>query len=578
MSATSPEAISASSRDAFAQPISIVPGNGRAAFLKIDALIMDNGLCAVGGWQSEPFEMSIVKNGAEVRLLGFSRFSRADVNAYLGTPSAMRHGFALAFACDAQMPYSLAAGSELFVIDLEKAESGLKPGIESLVGEEIAALLRPGSGDEQTKQKESAAIQAKCGLDCALRWPDGTLGNPVIVSGWLASPPGLSICAGDGQSAYVPAMRYFSRPDIAKDYDLFVSSASHGHGFVFVLKDYPVQNDRIAIYAGKDGMKAKVAEIETRTFHSFRSFLKAVFEIDVPASELANIYSETLLPLLTEIQRKRVREIMAGKHVPGIIGKPSANPAMSVIVPLYGSLDLLETQLQRFAWDPEFQNQAELVYVVSDPALLERFTSEIARLCRTYGIGCRWVHVHASLGFAEACNLGAAIAKGEYLVFANSDVYPLRPGWLRMFREFLAKTPQAGVAGCRLVYPDGLPQHCGARLRHDSRLNIRECVHLLDDAADSPEIMPYVTGACIAMRRRDFDAVKGFSSEYLIGNYEDLDLCDKLRALGKEIWYLPMITMIHVWHQAFKSMEQGKWLERLAVYNGVVFVGKWMND
>lgn len=578
MSAISPDCIVAAQNDPLEKPVSILLGNGRSGLFKIDVMVKEDGICAIAGWQSEPFELRVAVDAQEVTVLRFARFMRNDVNRHLGTSATILHGFAMAFACDAHKHYRIFAGSKWFVLDLDKATCGLEQRHNCLFGEEIAAFLHSRGGDLNWKKLvESGASPIKCGLDYALRWPEVKLGSPVIVTGWITSPSELDIYAGDNQVYQAPIMHFFHRPDIAKEYDLLINMGPNGYGFISILKDYPMQNDHIAIYVENGGVKARVAELEIKTFYGFRSFLKAIFEIDFASSELTRIYGEALSPLLTEIQQKRFQVIMAANKINGQMGQSAPNPAISVIIPIYGSLEMLETQIQRFAWDQAFHKLTELIYVIADPGLLDQFRIAIPRLYHTYGMACRWIYAQVSLGFAEACNLGAAVAKGEYLFFVNSDVYPTKPGWLQAFKEFLENTPKAGLAGCCLVYPDGSPQHCGAKLQYNCSLNVRECVHLLSDSGDSPRIMPYVTGACIALRKTDFDSVNGFSTEYLIGNYEDLDLCDKLRATGKSIWYLPMISMIHVWHHSFKAIGQCKWLERLAVYNGILFTKKYTN-
>jgi hypothetical protein len=52
------------------------------------------------------------------------------------------------------------------------------------------------------------------------------------------------------------------------------------------------------------------------------------------------------------------------------------------------------------------------------------------------------------------------------------------------------------------------------------------------------------TGACMLMRRADFDAVGGFD-EVFVNGCEDIDLCLKVRAMGKSICVAPSSKILH---------------------------------
>src|SRR5690606_19327994 len=68
---------------------------------------------------------------------------------------------------------------------------------------------------------------------------------------------------------------------------------------------------------------------------------------------------------------------------------------------------------------------------------------------------------HGNVGFAKGCNLGAAAATGDYLLFLNPDC--LLPD--NALQELSAAYEQAGamLAGCLLKNPDGSEQRGGRR-------------------------------------------------------------------------------------------------------------------
>jgi GT2 family glycosyltransferase len=100
----------------------------------------------------------------------------------------------------------------------------------------------------------------------------------------------------------------------------------------------------------------------------------------------------------------------------------------------------------------------------------------------------------------------------------------------------------------------------------------------LDPALDpqkSLAIVPAVTGACLAIRRTDFDAIGGWDTGYLIGDFEDSDMCLKLRSVGKSIAYLPTVQLTHLERQSFRLLGQGEFRTKVVVYNAFRHQSRW---
>ena len=57
--------------------------------------------------------------------------------------------------------------------------------------------------------------------------------------------------------------------------------------------------------------------------------------------------------------------------------------------------------------------------------------------------------------------------------------------------------------------------------------------------------VPGVTGACLVTRKEIYDLVGGFTEDYVIGDYEDSDLCLKIRQIGFQIAYEPACALYH---------------------------------
>lgn len=144
----------------------------------------------------------------------------------------------------------------------------------------------------------------------------------------------------------------------------------------------------------------------------------------------------------------------------------------------------------------------------------------------------------SNVGFAEACNQGAAAASGDIVVFLNNDT-EVQPLWLEPLTGHL--DAGAGIVGAQLVYPDGRIAHAGISIYRDQRgvlvaENRRGCY--------AQALVDAVTGACLAIRRDVFFELGGFNIGYWNG-YEDVDLCLKARRAGYRIIYEPASVVTH---------------------------------
>jgi GT2 family glycosyltransferase len=146
--------------------------------------------------------------------------------------------------------------------------------------------------------------------------------------------------------------------------------------------------------------------------------------------------------------------------------------------------------------------------------------------------------------FAGNCNTGAQGSAAEVFVFLNDDC-ELLSGWLPpLLAAFDDKN--VGIAGSKLVYPDGRLQHAGVSFRHRNgkleAFNITDC--------DPPSrVVEAVTGACMAVRRECWEQIGGFDPEYVNG-YEDVDLCLRAQTEGWQIRYVAESVVVHLESQS----------------------------
>lgn len=166
-----------------------------------------------------------------------------------------------------------------------------------------------------------------------------------------------------------------------------------------------------------------------------------------------------------------------------------------------------------------------------------------------------------NVGFGVTANRGLARASGRVRVVLNSDAR-LRPGALgRLVAAF--DDPRVGVAGPRLVFPDGSHQLSAARF--PTPQNLLAGSFLLNDAyrrlrpggrfrwelgmsrADHgrDQDVDWVMGACLALRDAAYAATGGFDPGYFM-YMEEADLCLRAARAGWRVRYVAGAVVEHV--------------------------------
>lgn len=237
-------------------------------------------------------------------------------------------------------------------------------------------------------------------------------------------------------------------------------------------------------------------------------------------------------------------------------GEPPSDPETSIVVPLYGRVDFLEHQLAQFVHDPELR-EADLVYVLDSPELAETLEISAGQLFELYGVPFRVAVLARNGGYSTANNRGASLANGRLLLLLNSDVLPDQPGWLSRLVAFHDEHEGVGAVGPKLLFEDDTLQHAGIRFQRPAGGGAWENEHYFKGlhrdlpAANVARRVPAVSGACLMIARDLFEELGGLRGTYVQGDYEDTDLCLRLREAGRETWYCPEVELYHLEGQSY---------------------------
>ncbi len=150
-----------------------------------------------------------------------------------------------------------------------------------------------------------------------------------------------------------------------------------------------------------------------------------------------------------------------------------------------------------------------------------------------------WVKLIANrqnLGFAKANNQAVEFATGDYIYFLNPDT-EIKEGAFSAIIEFMVVNPEVGLAGTRILNPDGSPQSSVETRYPGERHSRGELSGLRGDIA-------WVLGASMIIRRSVFRDIGGFDERFFMYG-EDLDLCAAVRMAGWKIGFIPNAVVVH---------------------------------
>lgn len=211
-------------------------------------------------------------------------------------------------------------------------------------------------------------------------------------------------------------------------------------------------------------------------------------------------------------------------------------PQVSVVMVTFGGWGLTRRAMEALVGHTRVPYE---VIVVDNPT-----PEDVAARLREEVTGAEVLENDRNEGFGPAANRGAERARGDHLVFLNTDTL-VGPGWLEPLVETLAD-PNTGAAVPMFLNEDGTVQEAGGLLFEDaSTLMYGFGEPPTDPAYRFRRTVDYGSAACLVLRRSDFLDAGAFDPVFVPAYCEDVDLQLRLQERGLHTVYEPRSAVVH---------------------------------
>lgn len=201
------------------------------------------------------------------------------------------------------------------------------------------------------------------------------------------------------------------------------------------------------------------------------------------------------------------------------------------------------------------QDEISLEVIVVDNASSDDSTQ---MLRDDFADGVKLIENNENLGFGAAHNQAISVAKGRYVLILNPDSLVLREDVLKCMLGYMDANPDVGIAGPRILNPDGTLQFSARRFPPMFAGIFRHTVlgkifpknrfvrgYLMTDIPhDQTMDVDWLSGSALLVRKDTLDQIGGFDKRFFM-YCEDVDLCKRAHDAGWRVVYLPEAEISH---------------------------------
>lgn len=283
---------------------------------------------------------------------------------------------------------------------------------------------------------------------------------------------------------------------------------------------------RLLYHRAADGPRSQVARAEAADADARRAALQWLVETLAPGAQVQPCPRH---PALNQV----------------IWPLPEQLPTVSCLIPTRDRVDLLRPCIQGLLEQTDYPH-LEIIVIDNGSSCPET----LAYLNRVSRLGVRVLPYPQPFNFSTMNNLAVSHATGELVCLLNNDILIREAHWLKaMVRELLR--PKVGAVGAKLLWPNTMVQHAGVVVGINglaAHVGNDWSIHDLGYLGLNQVARCYsaVTGACLLLRRRDYQEFGGLDAVRFPVNFNDVDLCLRLRERGLKVVWTPQARLEHL--------------------------------
>ncbi len=260
---------------------------------------------------------------------------------------------------------------------------------------------------------------------------------------------------------------------------------------------------------------------------------------------------------LTEALQRRGEaadiDFLSGYRGYRIAFKAPLKGKVSIVIPTKDKTEVLATCVHSIfnkTDHPDFE-----VIVLSNNSKDAAFFAFMKEMERLQPERFRWYENNEPFNFSALMNFGTAKATAEHILFLNNDTEVIHDDWLRIMHSW-SQRPSIGAVGVKLLYHNDTIQHAGVIIGLGGVAGHT----FVGYHKDGPGYFNYintvnnnsaVTAACMMVQRSKLERIGGWEELFTV-EYNDVDLCLRLREAGFNNVYVPDVSLYH-----FESLTRG---------------------
>jgi len=232
-----------------------------------------------------------------------------------------------------------------------------------------------------------------------------------------------------------------------------------------------------------------------------------------------------------------------------VLSQIQLEPVVSMIIPVFNGISYVPQCIQSFYQSPV---SVRFEVIAIDNGSTDGTLQALRQLSR------QLPHFHLvenarNLGFSQAINQGAALARGEFIAVCNSDII-VTPGWLDWLVAAMRADSRLAVVGPVTNYVGEGPQldKEAATVTPETAGLYAQQVAGRSGVVSVPDRLVFF---CVLVRKQYFDFLGGVSSVFGLGNYEDDDFCLRARLAGFTLAVVPGSFVYHFGSRTFKEQK-----------------------